>query len=98
MSVIIMGGYVISFLAFALQVSDVIPGVPDALTMAVIVAGLSTAVVMQWRQNNKNNEIYRSDMKEINDKMIASQSKMTDALHANTTATTLLGERLQKTS
>lgn len=56
--------YGVGFSGMLLQI---VPGVPDYVSYSMIVFGLSTAIVAQWRQAIKDRQEYRKDIKEIKD-------------------------------
>lgn len=54
--------YGIGFSGIFLQI---VPGIPDYVSYSMIVFGLSTAIVAQWRQAIKDRQQHRDDIKEI---------------------------------
>ena len=54
--------YGVGFSGILLQI---VPGVPDYISYSMIVFGLATAIVAQWRQSIKDREKYREDVKEF---------------------------------
>lgn len=81
--------YALSYTGIVIQVTDIVPGIPDRITTAVIVMGLVAANMIQWRQAIKDREdfrnrtleqqkIHRDEIKEQNEnimKMVESNSR-----------------------
>ncbi len=76
----ILIAYVIGFSGIVLQAlngTEIVPGVPDRVTMGLIVFGLAAANVIQWRQGIKDRD------RLINDKEV-SRKELIELVKNNT--------------
>lgn len=66
---------------------QIVPGVPDYISYTMIVFGLSTAIVAQWRQSIKDRKIHREDIREM-------KTEFKDAIKENTSVNQAILEKL----
>lgn len=72
--------YGVGFSGMLLQI---VPGIPDYISYSMIVFGLSTAIVAQWRQAIKDRAEHRKDIKEIKDDFKVTLQAHVDVMDKN---------------
>lgn len=87
---LIFGGYTLVLAGITLQVSqatELVNGIPDSITIGMVVFGLVGANILQWRQYNKDKEkmntereTFRAEMKEVNKEVLMALNGNTKAL------------------
>lgn len=56
------------------------PGVPDYVSMSMVICGLAAAIGIQWRQSIKDRDLYRKDIKELKEAFNQALEKNTSVI------------------
>jgi len=80
MKIMIITSYLLGLAGVFLQ--SIVTDVPDRITMGLIVVGLTSAIVLQWREANKARDNHRQDLKELISKNIQVMQELKDLIRA----------------
>lgn len=82
--------YAIGMLAMVQEMTNLIPAIPEEITLSLVVMALSSAVVVQWRQSIRDRDTYRHDLKETRQDIIKALDRINSTNEKQTEVNTRL--------